>query len=74
MGDWKLVRQNLNPGPKQKNPPAPATELYNLAKDPSESTNVATENPGIVENLLSIAKEQHVPSTLFPIRVLDATK
>jgi arylsulfatase A len=74
MGEWKLVRQNLHPGPKQKNPPTPTAELYNLVKDPSETTDVAKEHPEIVENLLSIAKEQHVPSALFPIRALDGAK
>jgi arylsulfatase len=71
MGDWKLVRRNLNPGPKVKNPPVPTTELYNLAKDPGETTDVAAEHPEIVQNLLALAKEQHVPSPIFPIRVLD---
>jgi arylsulfatase A-like enzyme len=71
VGDWKLVRQHLHPGPKQKNPPAPTTELYDLAKDPSETKDVAAEHPEIVEKLLNIAREQHVKSELFPIRLLD---
>jgi arylsulfatase len=71
MGDWKLVRQHLHPGPKQKNPPAPTTELYHLANDPAEATDVAARHPEIVEKLSAIAREQHVPSALFPIRVLD---
>ncbi|MHA3775670.1 arylsulfatase [Verrucomicrobiota bacterium sgz303538] len=70
-GDWKLLRRNLNPGPKQKNPPAPATELYNLGSDPSETTDVASQHPAIVERLSAIASEQHIPSKLFPIRALD---
>ena len=71
MGDWKLVRRNLNPGPKQKNAGAPTTELYNLAKDPGETKDIAAEHPEIVQNLLALAKEQHVPSPFFPIRALD---
>jgi arylsulfatase A len=71
MEDWKLVRQNLNPGPKQKNPPSPTTELYDLANDPSETKDVASEHQGMVERLLKIAREQHVASKLFPIRALD---
>ncbi len=71
VGDWKLVRQHLNPGPKVKNPPAPTTELYHLASDPAETKDVASEHPEIVEKLLGIAREQHVKSELFPIRVLD---
>lgn len=71
VGDWKLLRRNLNPGPKQKNPPAPTTELYNLGSDPGETTDVAAQHPEIVERLITIASEQHVPSKLFPIRALD---
>lgn len=71
VGDWKLVRQRLNPGPKQKKPLPPTTELYNLASDPSETTDVAAQHPEIVEKLSTIAREQHVRSTLFPIRALD---
>lgn len=37
VGNWKLVRQGL---PKQKQ-----ELLFDLAKDPSEKTNVAKENP-----------------------------
>jgi arylsulfatase A-like enzyme len=70
-GDWKLVRQHLNPGANQRNPPAPTTELYNLAIDPHESTDVAEKHPDIVARLSTIAREQHVASLLWPNRVLD---
>jgi arylsulfatase A len=71
VGDWKLVRQHLNPGPRQKNPPAATTELYDLAKDPSETTDVAAEHPDVVARLERIQRQQHVKSELFPIRALD---
>jgi arylsulfatase A-like enzyme len=52
-GDWKLLKVALLPG---------RTELYNLAKDPGETTNVAAENPEIVRDLearlIAYAKEQ----------------
>jgi arylsulfatase A-like enzyme len=52
-GDWKLVKIALLPG---------KTELYNLAKDPGETTNVAAENPEVARDLearlLKYAKEQ----------------
>lgn len=70
-GDWKLVRQNLNPGSRLQNPPAPTTELYDLAKDPGETTDVAAQHPDIVQKLLALAGRQHVKSDLFPIRNLD---
>ncbi len=71
VGDWKLVRQHLNPGPKQKSPPPPTTELYDLAKDPHETVDVAAKHPDIVARLAPLLKEQHVKSSLWPIRVLD---
>lgn len=71
VGDWKLVRQHLNPGPKEKNPPAPTTELYNLANDPHETTDVVAQHPDVVARLSAIAREQHTPSKLWPVRVLD---
>ncbi|HEX8915583.1 MAG TPA: arylsulfatase [Humisphaera sp.] len=69
-GNWKLVRQKLHPGPKQKlNPPPP--ELYDLATDPKESKDVAAEHPDVVKRLMALAAEQHVKSDVFPIRALD---
>ena len=51
-GDWKLVKIALLPG---------KTELFNLAKDPAETTNVADENPEVVRDLearlMAYAKE-----------------
>jgi arylsulfatase A-like enzyme len=52
-GDWKLVKVALLPG---------KTELFDLAKDPGEKTDVAAEHPDIVKDLearlLSYARQQ----------------
>jgi len=52
-GDWKLVKIALLPG---------KTELFNLAKDPGETTNVADQYPDITRDLesrlLAYAKQQ----------------
>jgi len=52
-GDWKLVKVALLPG---------KTELFNLAKDPGETTDVAAQHPDVVNDLesrlLAYAKEQ----------------
>ena len=52
-GDWKLFKVALLPG---------KVELYNLASDPSEKTNVADQNPDIVRDLearlIAHAKQQ----------------
>ena len=57
-GDWKLIKIALLPG---------KTQLFNLAKDPGETTDVAADNPEIVKDLearlLAYAKEQK-PSSL----------
>ncbi len=71
QGTWKLVRTRLNPGPKAKNPPPPKTELFDLAKDPAEATDVAAEHPEIVEALMKIAAREHVKSERFHVRALD---
>ncbi len=70
-GDWKLVRQRLNPGPRQKNPPPATTELYDLANDPGETKDVAARHPEVVARLLGVARREHAPSTLWLIRELD---
>ena len=70
VGDWKAVRQRLNPGPKAKGGPG-AVELYDLSKDPGETTDVAAQHPDVVARLSAIMKEQHVKSDVFPIRALD---
>ena len=43
-GDWKLIKIALLPG---------KTQLFNLVKDPGETTDVAAENPEIVKDLES---------------------
>jgi arylsulfatase A len=68
-GDWKMVRRNLNAETNDPNPPT--TELYNLAKDPSEMTDVAAQNPKVLAKLQKIASEQRTQSRLWPIKVLD---
>jgi arylsulfatase len=64
MGDWKGVRQNLLKGKIE-------TELYNLAADVGEKQNVAEKHPEIVARIEKIMREQHTPSEVFPIKVLD---
>ncbi len=75
VGDWKGIRLNLHPpagAKKKKAAGSTELELYNLKTDPAETTNVAAQHPEIVARLLAIMKEQHVPTKLWPISVLDA--
>jgi arylsulfatase len=72
VGDWVAVRQNLNPGPKAKAKSPGPIELFDLAKDPAESKNVAAEHPDVVAQLRAILVREHVRSEQFPMRALDA--
>jgi arylsulfatase A-like enzyme len=53
MGNWKGIRLNV-----RKNPDAP-WEVYNLATDPSESLNVATEHPELRARFNEIQQKEH---------------
>lgn len=65
LGDWKGLRRNLHQGNTR-------LELYNLAADPGEQTNLADKYPNIVKRMEKILTEQHRPSADFPIKVLDS--
>lgn len=56
FGDWKAVRNSVS-----KSPDA-TPELYNLASDPAETTNVAAEHPKIAAKAASYMKAAHSPS------------
>lgn len=72
VGDWKAIRQNLAPAAAKKaGERAGRLELYNLATDRSESRDVATEHPDVVERLGRLMRQQHTPSTGFPFAALD---
>ncbi len=66
VGDWKGVRQGLAKAEK-----VPALELYDLAADPSETTDVAARHADVVARLEALLAREHVPSPAFPIAVLD---
>ncbi len=57
-GDWKGVLQA-----RQEN-----WELYNLATDIGETTDVAAANPEVLADIIEISKRAHVDSELFPLR------
>lgn len=56
MKEWKAVKSNC-----KKNPAAP-WELYNLAKDRNETTNVAAQNPDLLRKMDEIVKKEHSDS------------
>jgi arylsulfatase A len=73
VGDWKAVRQNLNPQDKKAQPQM-HLELYDLAKDPSETTDVSARYPEVVSRLEKLMREQRTPSKDFPFPALDSPK
>jgi arylsulfatase len=64
LGNWKGTRQNLQKGPS-------AIELYDLAGDPNEITNIAASHPDIVKQIDTIMKREHVLSAIFPLPSVD---
>lgn len=70
MGDWKLVRRQLQPRASQ--PLAPITELFDLRSDPTESHNLLNDHPRRARQLLRRMQREHTPSPDFPFPALDA--
>jgi arylsulfatase A-like enzyme len=60
-GDWKAVRLNVK---KDKNAPI---ELYNLRNDPSESIDLAAENPEVINEMARLFNEAHTPNPVFKL-------
>jgi arylsulfatase A-like enzyme len=56
FGEWKAIRNGV------KKAPDSAPELYNLATDPAEKTNVAAEHPDITAKAAALLKSSHTPS------------
>ena len=59
LGDWKGLRLGAH---ADANAPL---ELYNLASDPNETTNVAAEHPDIVQKMNTFMAQSRTPS---PVR------
>jgi arylsulfatase A-like enzyme len=60
-GNWKAVRLNV-----RRNPDGPL-ELYNLARDIAETTNVADKHPDIVAEMAAIMKDAHTESEHYKL-------
>lgn len=64
VGDWKGVR----------NKPGGPVELYDLAADPSETTDLADKHPDIVARIIGILDREHVPDPNWPLGPLSSQK
>ncbi len=67
LGDWKGVRQELRKG-------RTAIQLFDLARDVGERTDVAARHPEVVRRIERILAESHVPSTAFPLQTIDRVR
>ena len=69
MGRWKGIRQKMIR--KGKNHDPLKIELFDLSKDESESEDLATKHPDVVNQIKDIMEKEHIPSQYFPIKVID---
>ncbi len=58
MGDWKGVRLSPN-GP---------LELYNVQNDPSETNNIAAENPEVVAQITGLIDQARIDDENWPLK------
>jgi arylsulfatase A-like enzyme len=67
QGDWKLIWRTPLPS---------ALELYNIAQDPYEKTNLAEQNPQIVAQLQKRIEElaRESAKSLFLVNAFSAVK
>ncbi|MFT4033588.1 MAG: arylsulfatase [Siphonobacter sp.] len=65
QGNWKAIRLNAAQQPDT------LIELYDLAKDPGELHNLASQYPALVTKFSRLMKQSHTPSPLFPLKNID---
>ncbi len=64
LGDHKILKRNLN----RKNQPA-GWEIYDLSKDPGETTNLAPSRPDLIEKAIAILTRETSPNPIFPLQI-----
>ena len=63
IGDFKVIRQGLQtkkPGPWQ---------VYDLTKDPAESTDLAAAKPELIEQAVAVLTREVSPNDKFPMAI-----
>jgi arylsulfatase A len=65
IGDFKVLRRGL----KTKQPGA--WEVYNIAIDPSEKSNLAASHPDLLTRAKEILKRETAENTVFPLKLAD---
>jgi len=69
MGKWKAICIGL-----KRDETDDSIQLYDLEKDPSESSNVAASHPEIIDQIRMALKEAHSSSKHFPFPELGSRK
>ncbi|MDC1005492.1 arylsulfatase [Opitutales bacterium] len=69
MGKWKGIRQKMIR--KGNNHDPLKVELFDLSTDESESDDLASKHPDVVNKIKDIMEKEHTPSQYFPIKVID---
>ncbi len=64
VGDWKAIRTDTSKGKLD-------FELYNLADDIGEKTNLASKRPELLKELTTLIEQHRVPSKMFPLVGVD---
>ena len=64
MGSWKALRLGLKRGDR-------SLELYDLATDPAESSDVASDHPDVVARIEARFESARFPSEAFPLASID---
>jgi arylsulfatase A-like enzyme len=65
-GDWKLVRTGMAQR-KRAWADDEGWKLFDLARDPQETTDLAPEHPDVVKRLAAIATREFTPNDAFPL-------
>jgi arylsulfatase A-like enzyme len=63
LGDFKLVRQRL-----KTNSPGP-WEVYDISKDPGETTDLATEIQALTKQTEELLRREVADNTIFPLEI-----
>lgn len=66
IGNWKGVKTNVRNKPKGK------WQLFDLAKDTNETTDVAHLNPQIIAQMEAIVKREHVHPHILDWEIVDS--
>ena len=64
-GDWKCIRLNVSKTDKM------TVELYNIHDDPQEKTDLASQHPDMVKELVAIIDQNHTPNPVFKLLEME---